>query len=103
MKLLIKYIVFIIAFSISPELHAGLLKGMFNVRQIGHTEGLSSQRVFSIVEDKHSVIWIATKNGIDRYNGQSVKNYTLVEYFSSDSQMNWSFTCFQYHTKVGKT
>ena len=28
---------------------------------------------------------------------------TLVEYFSSDSQMNWSFTCFQYHTKVGKT
>lgn len=77
MKLLIKYIVFIIAFSISPELHAGLLKGMFNVRQIGHTEGLSSQRVFSIVEDKHSVIWIATKNGIDRYNGQSVKNYTL--------------------------
>lgn len=77
MKLLIKYIVIIIAFSISPELHAGLLKGMFNVRQIGHTEGLSSQRVFSIVEDKHSVIWIATKSGIDRYNGQSVKNYTL--------------------------
>lgn len=77
MKLLIKYIVIIIVFSISPELHAGLLKGMFNVRQIGHTEGLSSQRVFSIVEDKHSVIWIATKSGIDRYNGQSVKNYTL--------------------------
>ena len=23
--------------------------------------------------------------------------------FSSDSQMNWSFTCFQYHTKMGKT
>lgn len=27
----------------------------------------------------------------------------LVEYFSSDSQMNWSFTCFQYHIKVEKT
>lgn len=34
MKLLIKYIVIIIVFSISPELHAGLLKGMFNVRQM---------------------------------------------------------------------
>lgn len=81
MKLLIKYIVIIIAFIISPELHAGLLKGMFNVRQIGHTEGLSSQRVFSIVEDKHSVIWIATKSGIDRYNGQSVKTIPFKETF----------------------
>ena len=26
----------------------------------------------------------------------------LVEYFSSDSQMNWSFTYFQYHIKSGK-
>ncbi len=50
---------------------------MFDIRHIGYTEGLSSQRVFSIVEDKHSVIWIATKAGIDRYNGHAVKSYTL--------------------------
>lgn len=77
MKSLVKYIVVIIICALSSELHAGLLNDMFNIRQIGHTEGLSSQRVFSIVEDNHNVIWIATKDGIDRYNGQTVKNYTL--------------------------
>lgn len=77
MKLSVRYIVIIIVCLFTVQLQAGLLNGMFNVRQIGNTEGLSSQRVFSIIEDNHSVIWIATKDGIDRYNGQSVKNYTL--------------------------
>lgn len=77
MKLSVRYIVIIIVCLFTVQLQAGLLNGMFNVRQIGNAEGLSSQRVFSIIEDNHSVIWIATKDGIDRYNGQSVKNYTL--------------------------
>ncbi|MDL2214945.1 response regulator [Dysgonomonas sp. OttesenSCG-928-M03] len=57
--------------------NAELTNNMFDIRHIGYSEGLSSQRVFSIVEDKNSVIWIATKAGIDRYNGHVVKSYTL--------------------------
>ena len=49
----------------------------YQIRHIGHVDGLSHQRVFSIVEDKHHVMWIATKAGIDRFNGQTVKNYQL--------------------------
>ena len=49
----------------------------YDVRHIGRVDGLSNQRVFSIVEDKYHVMWIATKSGIDRYNGHAVKNYTL--------------------------
>lgn len=49
----------------------------YGVRHIGRVDGLSNQRVFSIVEDKYHVMWIATKSGIDRYNGHAVKNYTL--------------------------
>ena len=56
---------------------AELTNKMFDIRHLGYPEGLSSQRVFSIVEDQHSAIWIATKIGIDRYNGQVVKSYTL--------------------------
>lgn len=57
--------------------NAELTNNMFDIRHLGYSEGLSSQRVFSIVEDQQSAIWVATKIGIDRYNGQVVKSYTL--------------------------
>lgn len=50
---------------------------MFSVMHLGLAEGLGSQRVFSIAEDKEGVMWIATKAGIDRYNGRHVKHYDL--------------------------
>ena len=56
---------------------AELTNRMFDVRHVGYAEGLSSQRVFSIVEDGDGAMWIATKTGIDRYNGHTVKNYDL--------------------------
>ena len=51
---------------------------MFKTKHIGHADGLSNQRVYSIVEDKDGVIWIATKTGVDRYNGYDLKNYALT-------------------------
>lgn len=77
MKILLKYIIIFLIWTISSTAQAELTNKMFNIRHIGHIEGLSSQRVFSIVEDHHHAMWIATKAGIDRYNGQMVKNYTL--------------------------
>lgn len=77
MKILLKYIIILLVWAISTTAQAELTNKMFNIRHIGHVEGLSSQRVFSIVEDNHHAMWIATKAGIDRYNGKMVKNYTL--------------------------
>ncbi|WP_234408315.1 hybrid sensor histidine kinase/response regulator transcription factor [Marinilabilia salmonicolor] len=77
MSLILKFI-FITAFWMTAlASNAELTKNMFEIRHIGYSEGLSSQRVFSIVEDRNSAIWVATKIGIDRYNGQVVKSYTL--------------------------
>ena len=77
MSSLLKFI-FITAFGLTTLVsNAELTKNMFDIRHIGYSEGLSSQRVFSIVEDRNSAIWVATKIGIDRYNGQVVKSYTL--------------------------
>ncbi|MDU1892512.1 MAG: two-component regulator propeller domain-containing protein [Dysgonomonas sp.] len=77
MKIFLKCTIIIALWMVSIETNAQLTNSMFDIRHIGYSEGLSSQRVFSIVEDKHSVIWIATKAGIDRYNGHVVKSYTL--------------------------
>ena len=41
------------------------------------TQGLSSNRVFSIVEDADYAIWIGTREGIDRFNGASVRSYVM--------------------------
>ncbi len=77
MRLFLKYAITITLLLIGIVAHAELTNNMFDIRHIGYTEGLSSQRVFSVVEDKYGVMWIATKVGIDRYNGHDVKNYTL--------------------------
>lgn len=39
--------------------------------------GLSSQRVLSIQQDKQNYIWILTHKGLDRYNGKQFKHYQL--------------------------
>lgn len=43
--------------------------------------GLSSERVFSILEDSDGVIWIGTKLGVDRFNGREFRPYNLEDDF----------------------
>ncbi len=42
-------------------------------------DGLSSDRVFSVVEDNDGVIWVGTKEGVDRFNGRDFKHYPLLD------------------------
>jgi signal transduction histidine kinase/ligand-binding sensor domain-containing protein/CheY-like chemotaxis protein/AraC-like DNA-binding protein len=77
MGILLKSTLIIALWLTALVVKAELTNNMFDIRHLGYSEGLSSQRVFSIVEDQHSAIWISTKIGIDRYNGQVVKSYTL--------------------------
>ncbi len=44
---------------------------------IGTDEGLSSQRVLSIQQDKQGFIWILSHKGVDRYNGKNFTHYPL--------------------------
>lgn len=77
MKIFLKYIVVVILGLIGVDAQSALSDKVFDVRYLGREEGLSNERVFSIVEDKNKVIWLATKAGVDRYNGYRVKSYTL--------------------------
>lgn len=42
---------------------------------LGIEEGLTSPMTWSIGQDKYGFIWIATANGLNRYDGHSVKQY----------------------------
>ncbi|WP_372773609.1 two-component regulator propeller domain-containing protein [Mangrovibacterium sp.] len=77
MTKLLKLPIVILLLMVVVVVKAELTNNIFDIRHIGYAEGLSSQRVFSIVEDENGAMWMATKVGIDRYNGSAVKSYTL--------------------------
>ncbi len=54
-----------------------LTRNSLVVSNLNTDKGLSSSRVYSIVEDADGAMWISTKRGVDRYNGQQVRNYNL--------------------------
>ncbi|CAL65027.1 hybrid sensor histidine kinase/response regulator transcription factor [Christiangramia forsetii] len=45
-------------------------------KNIDQSSGLSNGRITSIVKDQHGFVWIATKNGINRYDGLDFKIYS---------------------------
>ena len=79
MKRLKSYILFILLLlaTVLPA-HGHISRNMFMISNLNTDNGLSSYRVYSIVEAEDGAMWISTKRGVDRYNGQSVSNYTLA-------------------------
>ena len=79
MKRLKSYILFILLLlaTVLPA-HGHISRNMFMISNLNTDNGLSSPRVYSIVEAEDGAMWISTKRGVDRYNGQLVSNYTLA-------------------------
>lgn len=78
-KILLTCILMSVLAACKPLLCHGMSLTVSSVRHMSNTDGLSSQHVYSIVEDRHHAIWISTKSGIDRYNGQHMRNYRLSD------------------------
>ena len=49
-----------------------LLQGQLQLNQISHINGLSQNTVNSIIQDNDGFLWIATYNGINKYDGYSM-------------------------------
>ena len=45
--------------------------------EISTKEGLSNRKVFAVTKDSKGYVWFATRSGIDRYNGDKIKTYSL--------------------------
>ena len=82
--------------ALCSQLHAQehLTRNMLMLSNLNTDNGLSSARVYSIVEAEDGAMWISTKRGVDRYNGQQVRNYTLATdmQFSDASGRNIKLT-----------
>ena len=47
----------------------------YGFRQVGSDDGLSASYVKSIAQDSNGFMWFGTKNGLNRYDGVSVKTF----------------------------
>ncbi|MES2656760.1 MAG: histidine kinase [Bacteroidota bacterium] len=66
-----KAVVFILAYMLSTAMYAQ--QPYFTV--LNDTKGLPSNNVYNILQDKKGYIWIASQEGISRYDGYNLKTY----------------------------
>jgi signal transduction histidine kinase/ligand-binding sensor domain-containing protein len=69
---------------------ASLGKGIFRIRgdvveHYGQTEGLSSDTVGALFEDREGIIWAATTNGIDSFRDPRIVTFSAVEGLGKDA------------------
>ncbi len=56
-----------------------LAQDLGNAIKYGIEDGFSSHIIYGIEQDDDGYIWLATETGLIRFNGQSVKNYSIKE------------------------
>lgn len=52
---------------------------LYSCHSLSVGKGLGNSQVTSILEDENGFIWIGTRTGVDRFNGKTVKQYSLYE------------------------
>lgn len=48
-----------------------------HITHLGTEDGLNGRHAFNFQQDKKGFVWISTRFGVDRYDGNKVKNYPL--------------------------
>jgi signal transduction histidine kinase/ligand-binding sensor domain-containing protein len=58
-----------------PDIGANDIRGQFRFKHLTIDEGLSNNRTTDVVKDAYGFIWIATDDGVSRFDGTDVKLY----------------------------
>jgi len=66
-------------------------------KYIGLEDGLSSRNVYAVQQSNGGFMWFLTDNGIDRYDGSEITNYTLT--ISGQKFTEYSTSQFVYDKK----
>ena len=64
----------------------GLISGQ-RIKVVGVNEGLSSRQSFNVKQDKRGFVWISTRFGADRFDGESVVKYPIDVLFGGISPL----------------
>jgi len=67
-------------------------KGVFRIHEnavehYAHLDGLSSDSVWSVFEDREGIVWAATSNGIDSFRDPAVTTFSALEGLPKDAAM----------------
>lgn len=60
-----------------PSAASGTAPRISDISHYRSSDGLGSERVYSIVQSPDGAIWFGTRRGIDRYNGSRFKHYDI--------------------------
>ncbi|MES2848493.1 MAG: ATP-binding protein [Bacteroidota bacterium] len=74
------YLEVILTFSITCVWLGTTAQNTKGYEVISTAEGLSQGMIFDMLQDKEGFIWVATKNGLNRYDGYSFKVFTNDPY-----------------------
>lgn len=55
-------------------------RSSFSISHIDNSDGLTSNYVKSIYQDNFGFMWFGTKNGLNRYDGHSIRRYNCYDY-----------------------
>ncbi len=72
------YFLILLTFCISIQnVSSQIIDSVFEFKQYHGKEGLSHNRVNTIIADSVGFIWVGTKDGLNRFDGHDFLNYTL--------------------------
>jgi hypothetical protein len=59
------------------------------VEHYSHTEGLSSDSVWTLFEDREGIVWATTPNGLDSFRDPAVTTFSALEGLSKDAAVGF--------------
>lgn len=62
--------------------------GQANLHTYTTKSGLSSNTIYAITVDKEGFIWLGTKNGLSRFDGQVFKTYSIIDGLPTNEILN---------------
>ena len=74
---------------------AATAQNITSYESISTAQGLSQGMVFDLLQDTEGFIWVATKNGLNRYDGYSFKIFTNDPYNSYSLSSNTILLLFE--------